>query len=243
LKPENALVSLPPKSIAPTEFLNTSAATQGADALVSRPPVLEDDCFEDAVEYDIYSDPSAIYKIVDLGNSCYLDRHFSEDIQTRQYRAPEVLLHAGYDTKADMWSLACMVFELVTGDYLFDPKGTEEFPRDEDHLALVIELFGPIPRSMVDRGKEKHKYYNRKYQLRHIKDLKRWPLRDVLVEKYGLEQGAAKELSEFLLPMLTIEPAKRASAEEMLKHKWLRRGEESTQCSSLEEPSSKNKTK
>ena len=30
--------------------------------------------------------------IVDLGNACWTYRHFSEDIQTRQYRAPEVLI-------------------------------------------------------------------------------------------------------------------------------------------------------
>jgi len=33
----------------------------------------------------------------------------------------QVILGATYDTSADMWSLACMVFELVTGDLLFDP--------------------------------------------------------------------------------------------------------------------------
>lgn len=30
--------------------------------------------------------------VVDLGNACWTHRHFSEDIQTRQYRAPEVLI-------------------------------------------------------------------------------------------------------------------------------------------------------
>ena len=34
-----------------------------------------------------------------------------------------------------MWSLACMVFELATGDVLFDPRG-KDYDRDEDHLAL-----------------------------------------------------------------------------------------------------------
>jgi serine/threonine protein kinase len=29
-------------------------------------------------------------KIVDFGNACWTDRQFSENIQTRQYRAPEV---------------------------------------------------------------------------------------------------------------------------------------------------------
>jgi serine/threonine-protein kinase SRPK3 len=29
-------------------------------------------------------------KIVDLGNACYTHKHFTDDIQTRQYRSPEV---------------------------------------------------------------------------------------------------------------------------------------------------------
>ena len=36
-------------------------------------------------------------------------KHFTEDIQTRQYRALEVLIGAEYGTPADMWSTACMV--------------------------------------------------------------------------------------------------------------------------------------
>ena len=39
-----------------------------------------------------------------------------------RYRCPEVILGAEYDTSADMWSLACIVFELLTGDLLFDPR-------------------------------------------------------------------------------------------------------------------------
>lgn len=130
-----------------------------------------------------------MYKLCDLGNACWAQEHFTDDIQTRQYRSPEVrlvapfvealvlrrhssacsivdrffaefdaamaialasfrlllmffldsqvIIRAGYDCTADVWSFACMVFELVTGDYLFDPKSTGDFDRDEDHLALV----------------------------------------------------------------------------------------------------------
>lgn len=55
--------------------------------------------------------------------------------------------------EADIWSLACMVFELATGDYLFDPKASDEYPRDEDHLALFIELLGNMPKELIDRGR------------------------------------------------------------------------------------------
>jgi len=35
--------------------------------------------------------------------------HFTEDIQTRQYRCPEALLEANYSTPSDIWSAACIV--------------------------------------------------------------------------------------------------------------------------------------
>lgn len=35
-----------------------------------------------------------------------------------------------------------MVFELVTGDYLFDPKKGKNFKKNDDHLALITELIG-----------------------------------------------------------------------------------------------------
>ncbi len=81
-------------------------------------------------------------KFVDMGNACYTDNHFSDIIQTREYRSPEVIINGEYDTTADMWSLACMVFELVTGDYLFDPKKGKTFKKNDDHLALISELIG-----------------------------------------------------------------------------------------------------
>merc|ERR1719387_2952796 len=77
-----------------------------------------------------------------------------------------------------------MVFELVTGDYLFDPKQSEEYPRDEDHLALFVELLGPIPPEFIRLGRRSKTYFNTRYELRHVKNLTSWPLEKVLEEKY-----------------------------------------------------------
>lgn len=81
-------------------------------------------------------------KICDLGNGCWTHHHFTTKIQTRQYRSPEVMLGLDYDTSADLWSFACMMFELITGDFLFDPrkgeKGADDKPvysKSDDHLA------------------------------------------------------------------------------------------------------------
>lgn len=85
--------------------------------------------------------------------------HFTEDIQTRQYRSVEVLLGATYNYTADIWSCACLAFELSTGDYLFDPHGGDDYTRDEDHLAHIIELLGIIPPGLIQRGKHGLKYF------------------------------------------------------------------------------------
>ena len=61
-------------------------------------------------------------KIVDMGNGCWTYHHFSDEIQTRQYRSPETILGIPYNTTADIWSFACMIFEMLTGDFLFEPR-------------------------------------------------------------------------------------------------------------------------
>ncbi len=43
----------------------------------------------------------------------------------------QVIIGAKYDTSADLWSMACMVFELITGDLLFDPREGDGYDRDE----------------------------------------------------------------------------------------------------------------
>lgn len=160
-------------------------------------------------------------KIADLGNACWVDRHFTEDIQTRQYRSLEVLLGAGYSTSADIWSTACMAFELATGDYLFEPHSGEDYSRDEDHLAHIIELLGEIPRRITILGKNSKLFFNKKSELKHITGLKPWCLEDVLTEKYEWNRKQAEEFAAFLKPMLDFDPDRRATAAQCLQHPWL----------------------
>lgn len=48
-------------------------------------------------------------KIADLGNACWVGHHFTNDIQTRQYRSPEVILGAKWGASTDVWSMSAMV--------------------------------------------------------------------------------------------------------------------------------------
>ncbi|KAM6474890.1 SRSF protein kinase 3 isoform 2-T2 [Liasis olivaceus] len=160
-------------------------------------------------------------KIADLGNACWVHKHFTEDIQTRQYRALEVLIGAVYSTPADIWSTACMAFELATGDYLFEPHSGEDYTRDEDHIAHIVELLGDIPPHFALSGRYSREYFNRRGELRHIKNLKHWGLYEVLVEKYEWPLEQAAQFTDFLLPMMEYIPEERATAAQCLEHPWL----------------------
>lgn len=103
---------LPPRSMnlnAPSLLTRTaphylnSGASSNADTPVanspSRTPVPETP-----------APPPISVKIADLGNATPSRNHFTEDIQTRQYRAPEAILgRSDWGCSADIWSVACVV--------------------------------------------------------------------------------------------------------------------------------------
>lgn len=167
-------------------------------------------------------DPNIIsVKIADLGNACWVGHHFTNDIQTRQYRSPEVILGAKWGASTDVWSMACMVFELITGDYLFDPQSGTKYGKDDDHIAQIIELLGPFSKSQCLSGKWSQEIFNRKGELRNIHRLRHWALPEVLREKYHYTVEQSMRISEFLLPMLDLSPENRANAGGMAAHEWM----------------------
>lgn len=60
--------------------------------------------------------------MIDFGGATYdNDTSKSRIISTRQYRGPEVTLEIdeGWSFPSDLWSTACIVAEIYTGDLLF----------------------------------------------------------------------------------------------------------------------------
>ncbi len=46
-----------------------------------------------------------------------------------------------------------MLFELITGDFLFEPRKGESYSKNDDHLAQIIELLGKIPKRFAMSGR------------------------------------------------------------------------------------------
>lgn len=82
-------------------------------------------------------------KVIDFGSSCFITDHLTTYIQSRSYRAPEVVLGLPYGPKIDVWSLGCILCEMLTGRVLFVNDAMPTI------LARMQALLGPMPRHML----------------------------------------------------------------------------------------------
>ncbi|TVU19747.1 hypothetical protein EJB05_35918 [Eragrostis curvula] len=156
-------------------------------------------------------------KVIDLGSSCFLSDNLTSYVQSRSYRAPEVILGLPYDQKIDIWSLGCILAELYTGEVLFPNESVPII------LARMIGTIGPIDTEMLASGQETQKYFTADYDLFH-KNEETDQLEYLIPEKSSLRrqlQCPDKKFVDFLSYLLQINPRKRPTASEALQHRWL----------------------
>ena len=85
-------------------------------------------------------------KLIDFGSSCWAGETSDFTyVQSRFYRAAEVILGLPYGCPADVWSLGCIMVELHSGKPLFPGKDERE------QLRKITEALGEVPREMVER--------------------------------------------------------------------------------------------
>lgn len=160
-------------------------------------------------------------RTVDFGNACWTTKHFTDNIQTREYRSPEAILGSRYEANTDVWSAACLIFELLTGEYLFRPSSDRPDPKDEQHLALFISTLGKIPKKIALEGKYSREVFNKNGKLLHAEVPEEFPIEKILVSDYKFDPAEAKQIQDFMTPMLEYDVDKRISAQDILKHPWL----------------------
>ena len=164
-------------------------------------------------------------KIIDLGSARFI--HEGEgDLQNLQslcYRAPEVVLGAGYDERIDIFSLGCILGELYTGRIVFPCHSHWSASPANQQASLLAEwasAFGAFPNEMLRRSRKKRVT---KSGLIYIENSSNYEL--VLPNRISLAQRIKPcdpMFLDFLLCMLVVEPKWRMTAAEALEHPWLK---------------------
>lgn len=173
-------------------------------------------------------------KVIDFGSSCFEHERVYTYIQSRFYRAPEVILGAKYDMAIDMWSLGCILAELSTGFALL--PGEDE----ADQLACIIELIGMPPKKLLENSKRAKSFISAKGYPRYcnVKTLedgstmlsggfsRRGKLRGLPGSRSLIKalNGCGDPLFiNFIERCLRWDPALRMTPETALNHIWFRR--------------------
>jgi len=160
-------------------------------------------------------------RLIDFGSAVFDHEYHSTIVQTRHYRAPEVIMELGWDQSCDVWSVGCIIFELAKGYMMFDTHSSRE------HLAMMERILGTIPRKMAEKCKLKY-FSNGKllwdedstsghFVRRNVKPLMRYIPR----EHRGNEDW--EDMFEMIRLMLKYEPSKRITLMESLEQPFLKK--------------------
>ena len=184
-------------------------------------------------------------KVIDFGSSCYLTDRQSSYIQSRSYRAPEVVLGLPYDGKIDIWSLGCVIAEMFTGLVIFQNDSVVSM------LSRIEAICGAFPRHLIAKGRQSGQFFTASGLLyektnpddeshdgsmsSHEEDFynifqpktttmaARLGFDPDLLEKTDLlpEEEECAMFVDFVRQLLTIDPDARPTAEEALRHPWI----------------------
>lgn len=83
-------------------------------------------------------------KIIDFGSSAFIDERVYTYIQSRFYRAPEIMLGIPYTCAIDMWSFGCIMAELYIGYPIFPGES------ENDQMSRIIEMINIPPREVYE---------------------------------------------------------------------------------------------
>jgi len=147
-------------------------------------------------------------KLIDFGSSCIVGNNVYEYIQSRYYRAPEVILGIKYGPPMDIWSFSLIIIEMLIGKPLFQGESELEM------LSLISQLIGPPPQELVESGSRKNEFFDENLDLLPENQ-----------QKLNISWGNITEdndLINLLQNSLTWDQNCRITARDALKHPWVR---------------------
>lgn len=154
-------------------------------------------------------------KVIDFGSSCFENEKVYTYIQSRFYRSPEVILGMSYGMPIDMWSLGCILAELLTGYPIFPGENEQE------QLACIMEIFGPPEKHLIEKSSRKKLFFDSLGKPRltvSSKGRRRRPSSKELRQVLKCDDEA---FLDFITRCLRWDPARRLSPHEAMNHEFI----------------------
>ncbi|TVY50655.1 Dual specificity protein kinase pom1 [Lachnellula cervina] len=154
-------------------------------------------------------------KVIDFGSSCFENERVYTYIQSRFYRSPEVILGMTYGMPIDMWSLGCILAELLTGVPIFPGENEQE------QLACIMEVFGPPEKHLIEKSTRRKLFFDSLGKPRltvSSKGRRRRPSSKTLTQVLKCDD---ETFLDFLTRCLKWDPEKRMRPDEAVRHEFI----------------------
>lgn len=154
-------------------------------------------------------------KVIDFGSSCFENEKVYTYIQSRFYRSPEVILGMSYGLPIDMWSLGCILAELLTGYPIFPGENEQE------QLACIMEIFGPPEKHLIEKSSRKKLFFDSVGKPRvtvSTKGRRRRPSSKTLQQALKCDDDA---FLDFISRCLRWDPERRMKPDEAMLHEFV----------------------
>ena len=156
-----------------------------------------------------YENKSSL-KVIDYGSACCSTEDLLDYVQSRYYRAPEVVLGCNYNEKVDIWSFGCILVECFTGQPLFPADSEQEL------LLMIQEKIGKPCKRLLKRAKFTESYVGSSGFITGSFEEDRRTLDEVLA-------NSDEKFADLVKSCIMWNPDDRISAEIALNHPWIRR--------------------
>jgi len=154
-------------------------------------------------------------KVIDFGSSCFENEKVYTYIQSRFYRSPEVILGMSYGIPIDMWSLGCILAELLTGYPIFPGENEQE------QLACIMEIFGPPEKHLIEKSSRKKLFFDSVGKPRvtvSSKGRRRRPSSKTLAQALKCDD---ESFLDFIARCLRWDPERRLKPDEAMHHEFI----------------------
>ncbi|KXT08415.1 hypothetical protein AC579_3809 [Pseudocercospora musae] len=156
--------------------------------------------------------------LCDFGEARVGRRFYYEEIQPEVYKAPEILLQMEWDHMVDIWNAACVAWDMIQVQNLFDGYDEEGHHNNRVHLGEMAGLLGHPPLEFLHHSVNSSRVFDNEGTWKANPPLSPDSLEDRLTQLTG---DSKTQFLAFVRSMLQWQPEKRRTARQLLEDPWL----------------------